>query len=144
MKYKKQVQEIESEIHAERFRDGMKYGYELLLSKIDLPFGLELTVPKPPLGELVLPEKEELPLLEQSAADPNVAPSAPEATLTNSDRTIPKKAAPLFSHEKKENLFLNLLVFGWTTLDNRSLPFQGYVINYLCVTSAERLARSLY
>lgn len=142
MKYKKQVQEIESEIHAERFRDGMKYGYELLLSKINLPFGLELTVPKPPLEELVLPEKEELPPLEQSAF--NVAPSAPEATLTNSDRTLPKKAAPLFSHEKKELLFLNLLVFGWTTLDSRSLPFQGYVINYLCVTSAERLARSLY
>lgn len=40
--YKKQVLKIEAELHRERFLDGLRYGHETLLSKLDLPEGSEL------------------------------------------------------------------------------------------------------
>lgn len=86
VEYKKQVREIEVELHGGLFRDGFRYGYELLLNRFVLPEDSELRViPEPPLEELVLPEEEggEVPNPEDQAnladqADPNadVAPDA--------------------------------------------------------------------
>lgn len=86
VEYKKQVREIEADLHTNRFQDGMWCGYEFLLSKLDLPEDSELrAVPELPPEELVLleEEEEEVPNPEDQAnptdqADPNadVAPDA--------------------------------------------------------------------
>lgn len=85
MEYKKQVREIEAELHGGLFRDGFRYGYELLLNRLVLPEDSELRViPEQPPEELVLLEEDgEVPYPEDQAnpadqADPNtdVAPDA--------------------------------------------------------------------
>lgn len=83
VEYKKQVQEIEAELHRERFLDGLRYGHETLLCKLDLPEDSELrTVPQAPLEELVLPEEED-----------EVVPN-PEAEPTLEDQADPNITAP--------------------------------------------------
>lgn len=81
VEYKKQVREIETELYNDRFLDGVRFGHEVLLSKLDLSKDLELRdVPQPPPEELVMleeedeaaPNPEELQALE-SHADPNAA-----------------------------------------------------------------------
>lgn len=60
MEYKKRVREIEADLYANHFRDGIRYDYEQLLSKLDLPEDLELRIiPEPPPKDLVLPEEED-------------------------------------------------------------------------------------
>lgn len=60
MEYKKQVREIEADLHRGCFRDRYRYGYELLLSRLDLPEDSKLrAIPEPPPKELVLPKEED-------------------------------------------------------------------------------------
>lgn len=62
----------------------MRYGYEFLLSQLDLPEDSELyAIPEPPPEELVLPEEEdeEVPNLDTQATpadqtDPNTTAAA--------------------------------------------------------------------
>lgn len=58
VEYKKQVWEIEVELHRVLFLEWLRFGHEALLSKLDLPEDSELrALPKLPPQELVLPEE---------------------------------------------------------------------------------------
>lgn len=80
VEYKKQVWEIEAELHRDRFQDGMWYDYEFLLSKLDLPEDSELrAIPEPPPEELALPEELPNPDAQATPAgqiDPNATATA--------------------------------------------------------------------
>lgn len=81
VEYKKQVREIEAELHRDHFMDGLRFSHEALLSKFDLPADSELrAIPQPPPEELVLPEEEDevVPYPEEMLAPKNqVDPNAP-------------------------------------------------------------------
>lgn len=84
VEYKKQVWEIEAELHREHFLDGLRYGHETLLSKLDLPDDSELrAIPQLPSEELVLLEEEneivlnpEVEIAPDDQADPNTTAPA--------------------------------------------------------------------
>lgn len=60
VEYERQVREIETKLQMDRFLDGLRFGHEALLSKLDLPVDSELqAMPQPPGQELVLPEEED-------------------------------------------------------------------------------------
>ncbi|XP_058219567.1 uncharacterized protein LOC131330082 [Rhododendron vialii] len=84
VEYKKQVREIEAELHRDHFLDGLRYGHEALVRRLNLPEDSDLrTLPEVPPEELVLPVEEEVVEPEDqnpgNQADPN-AP-APEHQL---------------------------------------------------------------
>ncbi|KAI8560047.1 hypothetical protein RHMOL_Rhmol04G0224600 [Rhododendron molle] len=72
VEYKKQVWEIEAELHRDCFRDGHRCDYELLLSKLNLPEDLKLCVVlESPPKELVLPLEEEDEVVQNLDAQAN-------------------------------------------------------------------------
>lgn len=80
VEYKKQVREIEGELHRDRFMDGLRFGHGALLNKLNLPEDSELrALPQPPPEELVLPEEEEEPQNLESQADPNASAPTEDA-----------------------------------------------------------------
>ncbi|XP_058216401.1 uncharacterized protein LOC131327310 [Rhododendron vialii] len=80
VEYKKQVREIEAELHRDRFLDGLRYGHEALVTKLNLPEGSDLrTLPEAPPEELFLPEEEEVvePTSEGQGLGNQTDPNAP-------------------------------------------------------------------
>lgn len=82
---KKQVREIGAELHRDRFLDGLLFGHEAFLSKLDLPEDSKLrAILEAPPEELVLPEEEEdevvpnpkTEALPEDQADPNITTPA--------------------------------------------------------------------